>query len=163
MDEVVHPSILRAIAIQRARSIGDLDATRARPAERRAPLGRAKGVVGFMLEGNPLGRAIVLRQARAMVASKTQSNYPALPAAIRAIAAGFGSPGTGLDPGRKGRDRRCWRKTYFVAAKGISGWSYGAETRSSRERCCRNSLHVQARRSKFRNVSGPPRARLLVP
>ena len=86
VEEVVHPSILRAVAVQRAREL----ATGAR----RRPT-RSAGLIGTLLEENPLGRAIVLRQARAMAEKKARGNYPALGAAIDAIAAGYGSADDG--------------------------------------------------------------------
>lgn len=81
VDEMVHPAILRNIAVQRAAALaaGTLHASRGRPA----------GFVGTLLEGNPLGRAIVFREARAAALKKSRGAYPALPAAIDAVQAGF--------------------------------------------------------------------------
>lgn len=97
VEEMVHPSILRSIAVQRARAIGAADTALAGRAGRRTPAGRAKGLAGFLLDGTAVGRSIVLRQARAMAAKKTGGNYPALPAAITAIAAGYRFPGGDFD------------------------------------------------------------------
>jgi 3-hydroxyacyl-CoA dehydrogenase/enoyl-CoA hydratase/3-hydroxybutyryl-CoA epimerase len=81
VDEIVHPSILRDIAIERAKALagGTL---------RRAGASRA-GIIGSLLEGNPAGRAIVFRQARAMAMKKSRGAYPALPAALDAVEAGY--------------------------------------------------------------------------
>lgn len=81
VDEIVHPAILREIAIQRATafSSGALRGKR-----RKAP-----GVIGTILERNPLGRAIVFRQARSTTLRKSRGAYPALPAAIDAVRAGY--------------------------------------------------------------------------
>jgi len=87
VEEMVHPSILRQVAVQRARSLG------ARTL--RVAL-RSRGLAGAFLDGTAIGRAIVLRQARAMTAAKTRGNYPALPAAIDAIAAGYGDRAAGF-------------------------------------------------------------------
>jgi 3-hydroxyacyl-CoA dehydrogenase/enoyl-CoA hydratase/3-hydroxybutyryl-CoA epimerase len=81
VEEVVHPAILRQVAIQRARELGT-------GARRTPPLRR--NLVGKLLETNPVGRAVVMRQAKAMALAKSRGNYPAIPAAFEAIAAGFG-------------------------------------------------------------------------
>lgn len=86
VEELVHPGILRAVAIQRARELAT--GARAHPTRRR-------GVVDVLLEGNPIGRGIVLAQARRMSEKKARGNYPALGAAIDAIAAGYGSADAG--------------------------------------------------------------------
>jgi 3-hydroxyacyl-CoA dehydrogenase/enoyl-CoA hydratase/3-hydroxybutyryl-CoA epimerase len=47
------------------------------------------GWVGWALEGNPLGRSVVISQARAVAVSESRGLYPALPAAVDAVAAGL--------------------------------------------------------------------------
>ena len=80
VDELVHPAILRKIAVQRAQEIAD---------------GRVKhhkhsgGVTGFLLDENPAGRRVVLRKAREETMKKTRGNYPAPLAAIDAVEAGY--------------------------------------------------------------------------
>ncbi|HZX68106.1 MAG TPA: fatty acid oxidation complex subunit alpha FadJ, partial [Candidatus Elarobacter sp.] len=89
VDEMVHPAILRDIAVQRAQALaaGTLRASR----------GKAPGVMRKLLEGNAAGRAIVFRQARAMTLRKSRGAYPALIAAIDAVQAGFrGTPEQGF-------------------------------------------------------------------
>ncbi len=81
-EEIVHPAILRDVAIQRARELAT--GARSQPARR-------KRLVDVVVEGNPLGRGLAFRRARAAIARKGRGNYPALPAAIEAIAAGYGS------------------------------------------------------------------------
>jgi 3-hydroxyacyl-CoA dehydrogenase/enoyl-CoA hydratase/3-hydroxybutyryl-CoA epimerase len=76
-DELVHPNILRATAIQRAKELGT------------GKLGRTRERKSSLLDGNPLGRAVVLRQARAMTMKKSRGHYPALLAALEAVAAGY--------------------------------------------------------------------------
>jgi 3-hydroxyacyl-CoA dehydrogenase/enoyl-CoA hydratase/3-hydroxybutyryl-CoA epimerase len=82
VDELVHPAILREIALARAQAFAA-----GRPPARRKPKG------GFLLEGNPVGRAVVFRQAREQIRSKTHGNYPAPLAAIEAVAAGYNGNG----------------------------------------------------------------------
>ena len=80
-DEMVHPAILRTIAIRRARELGDGTRKRSR--------GRSGGAAGMLLDGNPVGRAVVLRQAREQTLKKTKGHYPAPLAALDAVAAGY--------------------------------------------------------------------------
>src|SRR5437773_1836032 len=80
IDELVHPSILRSVAIQRAREVAE---------GRRKSERHTGGVKGVLLDGNPAGRAIVLRKAREQTLAKSRGNYPALIAAIDAVAAGY--------------------------------------------------------------------------
>jgi 3-hydroxyacyl-CoA dehydrogenase / enoyl-CoA hydratase / 3-hydroxybutyryl-CoA epimerase len=80
IHELVHPAILRAVAVQRAKELAA--GTTRRTARRR-------GVIARALEDNPLGRAVVFRRAREMTLKKSRGNYPALLAAIEAVRAGF--------------------------------------------------------------------------
>jgi 3-hydroxyacyl-CoA dehydrogenase/enoyl-CoA hydratase/3-hydroxybutyryl-CoA epimerase len=80
-DEMVHPSILRTVAIRRAKELGQGTIARRRPHKADAK--------GALLEGNPVGRAVVFRQAREMTLKKSRGHYPALLAALEAVAAGF--------------------------------------------------------------------------
>ncbi|HEU5481181.1 MAG TPA: 3-hydroxyacyl-CoA dehydrogenase NAD-binding domain-containing protein, partial [Candidatus Tumulicola sp.] len=82
VDEMVHPSILREIAMDRARQLADGTLARSR--------GRAsRGVAAVVLEDNPLGRRLIFSRARAGVLAKTMGNYPAPIAAIDAVRAGY--------------------------------------------------------------------------
>jgi 3-hydroxyacyl-CoA dehydrogenase/enoyl-CoA hydratase/3-hydroxybutyryl-CoA epimerase len=82
VDELVHPAILREVAIDRARRLADgsLDS-------RHSPKGR--GATGVLLEDNPIGRSIVFRKAREGVVAKTHGHYPAPLAALAAVQAGY--------------------------------------------------------------------------
>ena len=82
VDEVVHPAILRAIAIRRARELGAGTRVRSKG-------GSGPGTAGLLLDGNPVGRAVVLRQAREQTLKKTKGFYPAPLAALDAVAAGY--------------------------------------------------------------------------
>ena len=80
IDELVHPAILRDLAIQRARDIAD--GTRKHSRHR-------NGMAGLLLDENPAGRRIVLNKAREETLKKTHGHFPAPLAAIDAIAAGY--------------------------------------------------------------------------
>ena len=80
IDELVHPSILRSIAIQRAREVAE---------GRRKSEPGGGGVKGILLDGNPAGRAVVLRKAREQTMAKSRGHYPALIAAIDVVRAGY--------------------------------------------------------------------------
>jgi 3-hydroxyacyl-CoA dehydrogenase / enoyl-CoA hydratase / 3-hydroxybutyryl-CoA epimerase len=81
VHEIVHPAILRSLAIQRARDIADGSLKRNPRARRRAP-------ASWLLDDTPPGRAIVMRKARAATLEKTQGHYPAPLAILDAVSAG---------------------------------------------------------------------------
>ena len=58
---------------------------------RRKP--RRRSILNFLLESNPLGRRLVLGQARKKVLAETAGNYPAPLKILKTVAAGFGSGG----------------------------------------------------------------------
>ncbi len=89
VDEMVHPSILREIAVRRAREIAD--GTRGRSGGH-----GGSGIAARALEGTGAGRSIVFRQARNQTQEKTRGNYPAPLAAIDAIETGYAK---GVDAG----------------------------------------------------------------
>jgi len=78
VDEVVHPAILRSVAVRAARE-GRLPLRRGRPA----------GLVSWLLDGTAPGRAVVLSQARKMTLKKSGGHYPALSAALQAVEYSF--------------------------------------------------------------------------
>lgn len=82
VHELVHPAVLRRVAMQRAREIAD-------GVRDRNPQARKHDAKALLLDDNPVGRAIVLRQAREMTLKKTRGNYPAPLAALDAVAAGY--------------------------------------------------------------------------
>ena len=82
VHDLVHPAILRDIAIQRARELA------AGNRKRNARV-RPGGVKNLLLDDNPVGRALVIRRAREEVLKKTRGNYPAPLAALDAVAAGY--------------------------------------------------------------------------
>ncbi|HEV7703744.1 MAG TPA: enoyl-CoA hydratase-related protein, partial [Gemmatimonadaceae bacterium] len=78
IDELVHPSILLDVALDRAAKLADGKIARER--------GRAAhGIGDVVLEDNPLGRSVVFRKARESTRAVTKGNYPAPLAAIDAI------------------------------------------------------------------------------
>jgi 3-hydroxyacyl-CoA dehydrogenase/enoyl-CoA hydratase/3-hydroxybutyryl-CoA epimerase len=87
IDELVHPSILRKIAIQRALELADGTVKHEK---------HSGGMTGFLLDENPAGRRVVLKKAREETMKKTRGNYPAPLAAIDAVEAGYrGGPSHG--------------------------------------------------------------------
>jgi 3-hydroxyacyl-CoA dehydrogenase / enoyl-CoA hydratase / 3-hydroxybutyryl-CoA epimerase len=80
VDEMVHPSILIDVAVDRADGLAD---GRIKHVKRRG------GAADLLLEGNPIGRSVVFKKARESVLEKTHGQYPAPLAAIDAIKAGY--------------------------------------------------------------------------
>jgi len=80
IDEMVHPSILVDIAVDRARALS---------AGKLKPTRRSSGASDILLAGNPIGRSVVFRKARESVIEKTHGHYPAPLAALEAIRAGY--------------------------------------------------------------------------
>src|SRR5207249_2697236 len=76
VDEIVPPSILEEISLAAARKLAD----GWRPHRK-----RPGGFVGWLLDGNPLGRMVVYRAARKQVLKQTHGNYPAPLAALDAV------------------------------------------------------------------------------
>ena len=81
VEEMVHPAILREIAIDRARALGD--------GRRRAPRRGIGGPANLLLEHNPIGRGLVFKKARQSVLEKTHGHYPAPLAALEAVQDGY--------------------------------------------------------------------------
>ncbi|MFN8580571.1 MAG: 3-hydroxyacyl-CoA dehydrogenase NAD-binding domain-containing protein [Gemmatimonadaceae bacterium] len=82
VHELVQPSILRSIAVERARQLADGRIPRNPPA-------RHHTARNILLDDNLVGRAVVFRQAREQTLAKTKGNYPAPLMAIEAVAAGY--------------------------------------------------------------------------
>src|SRR4029077_8709500 len=80
IDEMVPPSILRRITLDAAKRL----ATGWRPHRK-----RPGGFVGFLLDGNPLGRMLVVRMARKTIEKQTHGNFPAPPAALDVVEYGL--------------------------------------------------------------------------
>ena len=88
VDEVVPPAILRDIAVSRAQEIvaaGD----RSRLLRRRPHAARG-AAQRLLLDDNPIGRAVVFRQASQQTLGRTHGHYPAPLAALAAVRAGYG-------------------------------------------------------------------------
>jgi 3-hydroxyacyl-CoA dehydrogenase / enoyl-CoA hydratase / 3-hydroxybutyryl-CoA epimerase len=84
IHDLVHPAILLEIAVRRAREIAD-------GSRRRNANTRPRGLMSVLLDGNPFGRAFVMRQARQRVLKTTGGHYPAPLAALDAVSAGYDS------------------------------------------------------------------------
>jgi 3-hydroxyacyl-CoA dehydrogenase/enoyl-CoA hydratase/3-hydroxybutyryl-CoA epimerase len=82
VDEVVHPEILKDVALDRARALAAGKGVRK---GRRPPLDAAS----LMLERNPMGRRVVFRKAHEQTRRKTHGHYPAPLAALSAVAMGY--------------------------------------------------------------------------
>ena len=89
VDELVPPSILPDITIAAAKRLAD-----------RGPMRRKRqgGLLGFLLDGNPVGRLLVYRTAKKQVLGQTKGNYPAPLAALEAVRYGLSN---GLPEGLK--------------------------------------------------------------
>jgi len=74
VDEVVHPAILRDVAVRLART-----------GRRMLRRGRPAGLLSWLLDGTGVGRAVVFSQARKAAIAKTGGHYPAIPAALEAV------------------------------------------------------------------------------
>ncbi|MEK7402281.1 MAG: fatty acid oxidation complex subunit alpha FadJ [Gemmatimonadota bacterium] len=81
VDEMMHPDILIETAIRRALELADKKLRPRRQATR--------GLMGAVLDGNPLGRSVVYNRARAGVIDKTHGHYPAPLAAIEVVRHGL--------------------------------------------------------------------------
>ncbi len=98
VDELVHPAIVRDLTLAAAtRMAGGWRPKRKRPG----------GFVGWLLDGNPLGRRLVFRGARRQLLKQTKGNYPAPLAALEAVEYGFGH---GLAAAREILDDRLKRR-----------------------------------------------------
>jgi 3-hydroxyacyl-CoA dehydrogenase / enoyl-CoA hydratase / 3-hydroxybutyryl-CoA epimerase len=82
VHEVVHMAMLLSLARQRARELADGTLARGRGSRR-------GGAANLLLDRNPVGRALVMRQARERTMERTKGNYPAPLAALAAVDAGF--------------------------------------------------------------------------
>ncbi len=95
VDEVVHPAILRDVAQARARELaaaGRGSAARVRAAHAGAARRSGNGMPRALLDANPIGRAVVFRQAREQTLARTHGHYPAPLAALEAVRAGYVGP-----------------------------------------------------------------------
>ena len=81
VDEMVHPAILREIALDRARGLAEKKLEPQR--------GGLPGALSLVLEHNPLGRSVVFKKARESVMEKTHGHFPAPLAALEAVQAGY--------------------------------------------------------------------------
>ncbi len=80
VDELVPPAILQSVTLAAARRL----AGGWRPKRR-----RPGGFIAWLLDGNPLGRALVFRGARKQIDAKTGGHYPAPFAALEAVEYGL--------------------------------------------------------------------------
>jgi 3-hydroxyacyl-CoA dehydrogenase/enoyl-CoA hydratase/3-hydroxybutyryl-CoA epimerase len=81
VDELVPPAILQDVTLAAAKRLVDRGPMRRK---------RAGGLLGLLLDGNPLGRLLVFRTAKRQVLAQTKGNYPAPLAALEAVRHGLG-------------------------------------------------------------------------
>lgn len=81
VHELVHPAILKTIAIDRAQKLARGEKLPLRE--------REHGAANILLEDNPIGRAVVFRQARESVLKKTKGHFPAPLAIIEVVHKGY--------------------------------------------------------------------------
>lgn len=101
VDELVHPSILKKVAVQRAKELASGKLERNRDV-------RKHGAKEILLDDNPIGRAVVFRQAKEMTQKKSKGQYPALFAAIDAMQASYSARKRMASPKRPACSAR-WR------------------------------------------------------
>ena len=94
-DEMVHPAILREIAVRRATELAEGTLKPVRKAKR--------GTATMLLDDTPVGRSIVFRKARERVIEKTHEHYPAPLAALDVVRAGYEK---GVDAGYREESRK---------------------------------------------------------
>jgi 3-hydroxyacyl-CoA dehydrogenase/enoyl-CoA hydratase/3-hydroxybutyryl-CoA epimerase len=80
VDELVPPSILRDVTVAAARRMADRGIMFRR---------RRGGLMGWLLDGNPIGRRLVFQLAKRQVVRQTKGNYPAPLAALEAVEYGL--------------------------------------------------------------------------
>lgn len=80
VDELVPPSLLRSAAMAAALRLIESGVPRR---------SRRGGLAGLLLDGNPVGRALVYRMARKSVMAKTGGHYPAPLSALEAVRTGM--------------------------------------------------------------------------
>lgn len=81
VHEMVHPAILRTIAVDRVQKLSRGEELPLRE--------REHGAANILLEDNPIGRAVVFRQARETVLKKTKGHFPAPLAIIEVVHKGY--------------------------------------------------------------------------
>jgi 3-hydroxyacyl-CoA dehydrogenase/enoyl-CoA hydratase/3-hydroxybutyryl-CoA epimerase len=101
VDDLVHPAALRDVAVRRARELAAAGGG-AGARGRDAPP-RRHGAAAVLLEDNPLGRAVVFRQARERVLARTRGHYPAPLAALEVVQLGYAR---GVEAGLREEARR---------------------------------------------------------
>ena len=96
VDDLVHPSILREVAVRRARELAD-------GKRRRGGSERRRTANSLLLDENPLGRTIVFSQARERAVEKSGGHYPAPLAALDVVHDGYAR---GVEAGLREEARR---------------------------------------------------------
>jgi 3-hydroxyacyl-CoA dehydrogenase/enoyl-CoA hydratase/3-hydroxybutyryl-CoA epimerase len=95
-DEMVHPAILREVAVARAQELAEGKLQSSQGPKKR-------GTSAALLDGTSLGRALVFRKARERVIEKTHEHYPAPLAALDVVRLGYDR---GMEAGLEEEARR---------------------------------------------------------
>ena len=82
IDGVADPSALRHAAVQAALGLADKSLKQKK---------RKGGVMGLLLEGNPLGRNVLFKKAGEMAQKQARGNYPAIPKILDVVKTGLES------------------------------------------------------------------------
>ncbi len=85
VNELVHPAILREVALRRARELAD-------PKSRRERGRASSSLIDRVIDRTAFGRSFAFKKARESVLETTKGNYPAPLAALESVAAGFTMP-----------------------------------------------------------------------
>lgn len=76
VDEVCPAALLIDVAVGRAKALGESKREKKKP---------AANVTQVLLEKNPLGRAVLFKQAKSKADAKAHGNYPAIPAILHVL------------------------------------------------------------------------------
>ena len=80
VDQVADPFALRHAAVQAALGLADKSLKRKQ---------KKKGVMGLLLEGNPVGRNMLFKKAGEMAQKQSRGNYPAIPKILECVQIGL--------------------------------------------------------------------------
>jgi 3-hydroxyacyl-CoA dehydrogenase/enoyl-CoA hydratase/3-hydroxybutyryl-CoA epimerase len=126
IDELVHPAILRDVALRAA----------LRLAQDGLPVrSRKRGAAGWLLDGTAPGRALVYRMARKQLHSKTGGNYPAPVAALDTVRLSLSS---GMEAGLAYEALRFGELAVTDVSRNLVGIFF-ATTASRRTTVCRRA------------------------
>ncbi len=89
VDELVPRAILREVALGRARELADGKLRPDRTAKKKKEKLSPEKLARLALEENPVGRALLFREAKKKLVAKTHGHYPAPERALEAVRVGY--------------------------------------------------------------------------